>query len=388
MTGIRDYRCSLLVPRFAPFPMPSPTAKDIFYMKMALRLARKGLGRTSPNPMVGSVVVRKERVVGQGFHQKAGGPHAEPRAIAQAGKEAKGATLYVNLEPCNHFGRTPPCTQAIIESGIKKVVFGLSDPNPGVKGGGGDWLRSRGIEVVRGVLEEDCRRLNEVYIKWITTGLPFVILKAAVSLDGRIATRTGDSKWISNERSRLLVHQLRNQADGVLVGIRTVITDDPLLTVRLPRGKIKDPLRIVLDPQLRIPPKARILEGPARTLIVSGTKIRNPKRRTLEQKGVEILTLPDRGGQISIKKLLIRLGRRGITSLVVEGGAEVYGSFLKERLVDKLFVFIAPCLIGGRKAIGMIGGAGITRMTEAIRLKEMSVKPWSGDILVEAYPET
>ncbi|MBI4766645.1 MAG: bifunctional diaminohydroxyphosphoribosylaminopyrimidine deaminase/5-amino-6-(5-phosphoribosylamino)uracil reductase RibD [Deltaproteobacteria bacterium] len=357
-------------------------------MKMALRLARKGLGRTSPNPMVGAVVVRKGRVVGQGFHQKAGGPHAEPMAIAQAGKEAKGATLYVNLEPCNHFGRTPPCTQAIIESGIKKVVFGLADPNPVVKGGGADRLQSQGIKVVRGVLEEDCRRLNEVYIKWITTGLPFVILKAAVSLDGRIATRTGDSKWISNERSRLRVHHLRNRVDGVVVGIRTVITDDPLLTVRLPRGKIKDPLRIVLDPQLRISLKARILEGPAKTLIVSGTKVRDQKRQKLEKKGVEILSLPARGGQISIKELLTDLGRRGITSLLVEGGAEVYGSFLKERLVDKLIIFIAPCLIGGRKAVGMIGGAGITRMTEAIRLKEMSVKPWSGDILVEAYPET
>jgi diaminohydroxyphosphoribosylaminopyrimidine deaminase/5-amino-6-(5-phosphoribosylamino)uracil reductase len=371
-----------------PPTMSSPVSTDIQYMKKAIVLARKGLGRTSPNPMVGAVLVRKGRVVGQGFHQKAGGPHAEPIAIARAGKEAKGATLYVNLEPCNHFGRTPPCTQAIIKSGIKKVVFGLSDPNPSVKGGGGDWLQSQGIEVVRGVLEEECRRLNEVYIKWITTGLPFVILKAAVSLDGRIATRTGDSKWISNERSRLLVHHLRNQVDGVVVGIRTVIADNPLLTVRLSRGKIKDPLRIVLDPRLRIPLKARILEGPAKTLIVSGTRDRNPKRQNLEKKGVVIFSLPERGGQISIKELLIQLGRQGITSLLVEGGAEVYGSFLKEHLVDKLIIFIAPCLIGGRKAVGMIGGAGIARMTEALRLKEMSVKPWSGDILVEAYPET
>ncbi len=243
---------------------------DVAFMKKAVNLARKGLGRTSPNPMVGAVVVRKGIVVGQGFHQKAGGPHAERIALAQAGGKARGATLYVNLEPCNHFGRTPPCTQAILESGIKKVVFGMTDPNPTVKGGGAAWLRSQGIDLVQGVLEEECRRLNEVYVKWITTGLPFVILKAAVSLDGRIATRTGDSKWISNEHSRLLVHRIRNQVDGVLVGIGTVVKDDPLLTVRLSRGKIRDPLRIVIDPRLRISKKARILSSAGKTLIISG----------------------------------------------------------------------------------------------------------------------
>jgi diaminohydroxyphosphoribosylaminopyrimidine deaminase/5-amino-6-(5-phosphoribosylamino)uracil reductase len=369
--------------------MTSPARIDIHYMKKAITLARKGLGRTSPNPLVGAVVVvRKGTIIGQGFHQKAGGPHAEPIAIAQAGKAAKGATLYVNLEPCNHLGRTPPCTQAVLESGIKKVVFGLSDPNPRVKGGGADWLRSQGVEVVQGVLEEDCRRLNEVYIKWISTGLPFVILKAAVSLDGRIATRTGDSKWISNERSRVLVHRIRNQVDGILVGIGTVVKDDPSLTVRLPRGEVKNPLRIVLDPRLRISPEARILEGPAQTLIVSGTRVLDYKKRKLEERGAEILSLPDRDGRVSIQDLLIHLGRRGITSLLVEGGAEVYSSFLNEHQVDKLILFIAPCLIGGRKAVGMIGGTGIAYMNEAIRFKEMNVKLWSGDILVEAYPET
>ncbi|OGP51372.1 MAG: riboflavin biosynthesis protein RibD [Deltaproteobacteria bacterium RBG_13_43_22] len=368
--------------------MPSFAPKDIQYMKMALRLARKGLGRTSPNPVVGAVVVRKGMVVGQGFHQKAGGPHAEPIALAQAGEKARGATLYISLEPCNHFGRTPPCTQAILESGIRKVVFGMADPNPAVAGRGADWLSSRGIDVVQGVLEEDCRRLNEVYIKWIKTGLPFVILKAAVSLDGRIATRTGDSKWISNEKSRLLVHGIRNQVDGVLVGIGTVVKDDPWLTVRLPRGKIKDPLRIVLDPRLRIPLKARILKGPAKTVIITGGKVVSDKRQAIEKKGVEILSLPCRDGHISIKKMMTLLGKKGITSLLVEGGAEVYGAFLDERQADKLVVFITPCLIGGRKAKGMIGGIGAASISEALRFKEMKVKSWAGDILVEAYPET
>ncbi|MGA3085364.1 MAG: bifunctional diaminohydroxyphosphoribosylaminopyrimidine deaminase/5-amino-6-(5-phosphoribosylamino)uracil reductase RibD [Thermodesulfobacteriota bacterium] len=360
-------------------------------MKKVINLARKGLGRTSPNPMVGAVVVRKEIVVGQGFHQKAGGPHAERIALAQAGGKARGATLYVNLEPCNHFGRTPPCTQEIFESGIKKVVFGMTDPNPNVKGGGAAWLRSQGIDVVQGVLEEECRRLNEVYVKWITTGLPFVILKAAVSLDGRIATRTGDSKWISNEHSRLLVHRIRNQVDGILVGIGTVVKDDPLLTVRLAKGKIRDPLRIVIDPRLRIPKKARTLNSSVKTLIISGAgggaglPIR--KRQELESKDVEILPLPERDGHISIKELLTHLGRRGITSLLIEGGAEVYTSFLSERQVDKLIIFISPCLIGGRKAVGMIGGTGVAKISEAVRLKKMKFKSSAGDILVEAYPE-
>jgi len=360
---------------------------DVAFMKKAINLARKGLGRTSPNPMVGALVVQKGMVVGQGFHPKAGGHHAERIALTQAGGKARGSTLYVNLEPCNHFGRTPPCTQAIFESGIKRVVFGMTDPNPTVKGGGASWLRSQGIDVIQGVLEEDCRRLNEVYVKWITTGLPFVILKAAVSLDGRIATRTGDSKWISNEHSRLQVHRIRNQVDGVLIGIGTVVKDDPLLTVRLPRGKIRDPLRIVIDPRLRISKKARILSSSGKTLIVSGAQVPIRKRQELETKAVEILCLSERDGHISIKELLTHLGRRGITSLLIEGGAEVYSAFLNEQQVDKLVIFIAPCLIGGRKAVGMIGGTGVAKISEAVQLKKMRVKSLAGDILVEAYPE-
>lgn len=354
---------------------------------MALRLARRGWGRTSPNPMVGALVVRKGIVVGQGFHQKAGGPHAERMALAAAGDKAKGATLYLNLEPCNHFGRTPPCTHAILEKGIKRVVFGMTDPNPTVKGGGAVFLRSRGIEVVPGVLEEECRRLNEVFIKWITTGLPFVLLKSAISLDGRIATHTGDSKWISNEPSRGLVHRLRNRMDGIVVGIGTVLKDDPQLTVRLTRGKIKDPLRIIIDPHLRISPRARILEGPQKTLVVSGDRAAISKKQALEEKGVEVLSLPEKEGHVSLYDLMGLLGRKGITSLLVEGGSEIYSSFLKEKQVDKLILFIAPLLIGGKKAKGMIGGIGAATISEAIRLKEMKVTSWSGDILVEAYPE-
>jgi diaminohydroxyphosphoribosylaminopyrimidine deaminase/5-amino-6-(5-phosphoribosylamino)uracil reductase len=236
-------------------------------------------------------------------------------------------------------------------------------------------------------LERECQRLNEVFVKWITTGLPFVILKAATSLDGRIATRTGDSKWISNDQSRKLVHQIRNRVDGVLVGIGTVQQDDPLLTVRLTKGKIKDPLRIVIDLRLRIPLKARILADPGNTLIVSGEQAPISRRKALESKGVEILALPERQGRISIKEILSVLGRRGLTSLLVEGGAEVYGSFFRERQIDKLVLFLAPLMIGGQKAKEMIGGAGVSQVTEALRFREMKVKSWFGDILVEAYPE-
>jgi diaminohydroxyphosphoribosylaminopyrimidine deaminase / 5-amino-6-(5-phosphoribosylamino)uracil reductase len=360
---------------------------DIRYMKLALHLARKGIGRTSPNPMVGAVVVTQGTIAGQGFHRKAGLPHAEREALARAGEKARGATLYVNLEPCNHFGRTPPCTQLIFEEGIKRVVFGLADPNPGVKGGGAAFLRSRGIEVVPGVLEEECRQLNEVFVRWITSGRPFVFLKAAISLDGRIATWTGDSKWISNEHSRRKVHQLRNQVDGIVVGIGTVLKDDPQLTVRLPRGKTKDPWRIIIDPRLRISPQARVLEGPGRTLIATGHQGSPDKRQILEEKGVEVLVLPEKDGHISIRDLLGHLGRKGITSLLVEGGAEIYGSFLQEKQVDKLVLFIAPLLIGGKYSKGMIGGTGADRIAEAIRLQNMKVSRVWGDILVEAYLE-
>lgn len=356
-------------------------------MKMALRLARRGRGRTSPNPMVGAVVVRKGEVVGQGFHLQTGQPHAERIALSEAGEKAKGATLYVNLEPCNHFGRTAPCTEIILESGVKKVVFGMTDPNPKVRGGGADLLRSRGIEVVAGVLDQECRRLNEGFIKWITTGLPFVILKAAVSLDGRIATRTGDSKWISSESSRRLVHRMRTVADGVLVGIGTVKEDDPSLTVRLARGKIKDPIRIIIDPLLRISEKARILEGPVKTWVVTGVQVSQAKKRRLEAKGVEVLPISVRKGRMAIQELLALLGQKGITSLFVEGGAEIYASFLNQKQVDKLFLFIAPCLIGGQKAKGMVGGEGVKTVAEAFCFREIQVKLRAGDILVEAYPE-
>lgn len=367
--------------------MNTVDSNDKKFMRAALVLAKKGLGWTSPNPAVGAVVVRRGKIVGRGYHQRAGGPHAETVALNQAGKKAEGATLYVTLEPCNHFGRTPPCTLAILESGIRRVVYGLNDPNPHVKGGGGEWLRARGITVVQGVLEEECRRLNEVYIKWIATGLPFVILKAAVSLDGRIATRTGDSQWISGELSRLWVHRLRNRVDAVLVGIGTVLKDDPRLTVRLPGKRVKDPLRVVIDPRLRLPLKAKLLADPTRVIVATKAPLPRRKGESLKKMGVELLLLPEKEGRLSLQALLTHLGRKGVTSLLVEGGAETFAGFLEEGQADKIMVFIAPCLIGGQKAPGLIGGVGPERIAQAHRLKEMRVKTIGRDILVEAYPE-
>jgi len=355
------------------------------YLRQALRLARKGSGRTSPNPLVGAVVVRGGQVVGAGYHQKAGGPHAERIALEQAGRKARGATLYVNLEPCNHTGRTPPCTEAILESGVKEVVFGMEDPNPRVAGGGGPYLRSQGIEVSGGLLERECRALNEVYLKWVTTGLPFVTLKAALSLDGKIATRSGDSQWISNEQSRARVHRLRSRVDGILVGIGTVLADDPLLTPRLSRKKNRTPLRVIVDPQLKIPLPAQLFSDPGPVLIAAAEGAPKKKAADLRRKGVEIVLFPTKGGRIDLKALLAYLGQKEVTGLLVEGGAEIFSSFLSEGLADRLWLFYAPILIGGQSAKGMVGGRGVATVAEALRLERLKWRSLGGDFFVEGY---
>jgi diaminohydroxyphosphoribosylaminopyrimidine deaminase / 5-amino-6-(5-phosphoribosylamino)uracil reductase len=355
------------------------------YLRQTLRLARRGLGRTSPNPMVGAVVVRGGQVVGAGYHQKAGGPHAERIALAQAGRKARGATLYVNLEPCHHTGRTPPCTAAILESGIRRVVFGMEDPNQRVSGGGGAFLRSRGVEVRSGVLEGECRTLNEVFVKWATTGLPFVTLKAALSLDGKIATWRGDSQWISNEASRARVHRLRSRVDGILVGIGTVLADDPLLTPRISRKTIRTPLRVIVDPRLRIPLSARLFSDPGPVLIAAGERAPKRKGAELKRKGVEVVFLPDPRGRFDLKPLLAYLGQKEVASLLVEGGAEIFASFLNEKLADRLWLFYGPILIGGQSAKGMIGGRGAATVAEALRLDRLKWRTLGHDFFVEGY---
>ena len=365
----------------------SLTKEDERFMRRALRLAARGIGHTSPNPVVGALVVKGGQVVGEGYHRQAGSPHAEIHALDNAGDQAKSATLYVTLEPCNHQGRTPPCTEVIVRSGVGRVVVGCTDPNPRVAGGGAEYLRRRGIKVDVGILEEDCLRLNEPFIKHVTTGLPLVIAKMAASLDGKIATHLGDSHWISNERSRQFVHNLRHAVDAILVGVGTVVADNPQLTARLSSRKGKNPLRIILDTHLRTPVDSLVVcqtkETP--TIVASGPKPYKKRREELEGKGVEVLSLPLMRGRVSLPELLKHLGNRDITSLLVEGGAEVHGGFFYDNLVDKVYLFFAPKIIGGNRAVPMVGGFGVGKVAEALTLKNLTIRRFDDDIMVEGY---
>ncbi len=354
-------------------------------MRRALELAAKALGRTSPNPAVGAVIVRNGRIIGEGFHRRAGLPHAEREALRHLSGSARGATIYVNLEPCSHHGRTPPCVDALVEAGVKRVVVGMVDPNPLVRGRGLRRLRRAGIAVETSVLREECERINEDFVCFIRTGRPFVTLKLAASLDGRIATASGDSQWISGERSRRLVHELRNRVDAVLVGAETVRTDDPQLTCRIRGGR--DPLRVILDGHLSIAPTARVCtqRSTALTLIaVSENHGQEEKQTQLEAQGVQILSLPGTGGHIPLRLLLIELGRRGHKSVLIEGGGRIAAAALREGVVDKVLFFYAPLLLGG-EGRAMIGPLGIDRVAAGQKLHTMAVERIGKDILVAAY---
>jgi len=360
--------------------------RDKEYMKRALELARKGLGKTSPNPAVGAVLVKEGKVIGEGYHERAGGPHAEIRALEAAGSQAQGATLYVTLEPCCHYGRTPPCTQALIEAGVKRVVVAMLDPNPRVQGKGCRILREAGIEVEVGLLEQEARRLNEAYIKFITCGLPWVTLKVACSLDGKIATRTGASRWITGEEAREKVHRLRNIHDAVLTGVGTIIADNPRLTVRLQEEGVRDPVRVILDSTLRIPLDAQVLHlsSPAPTLIATTPRAREEIKRQLEDMGVEVLTVPEEEGRVAWMPLLKELARRGIMSVLIEGGAAINASALNSRIVDKAVFFLAPKILGGEE-IPAVGGRGIDSLEEAWELKDLEIELCGRDIMISGY---
>jgi len=362
---------------------------DEDYMKLALELAGKAKGRTSPNPMVGAVVVKDGKIVGQGYHREAGQPHAEVNALNKAGKEAEGATLYLNLEPCVHYGRTPPCTKRIIESGIKRVVMAIEDPNPLNSGRGAKELRETGIEVEVGPLADQAAKLNEVYIKYITTKRPFVILKSAMSLDGRIATRTGDSKWITSESSRAYVHQLRGELDAILVGIETILRDNPRLTVRTqdpgPRIPVKNPIRIIVDSRARVPSDAKVLDGEAPTLVAVTKYAPAEKLNELKRRGAGVLIVDDKARRINLDKLMVELGRSEITSVLIEGGGQVNASALADGIVDKVLFFIAPKIIGGARAPGPVAGEGPAKLNQAIGLRNISLRRFGDDILVEGY---
>ena len=357
-------------------------------MDMALDLAARGTGHTSPNPLVGAVVVKDRQVVGCGYHKRFGGPHAEVNALDEAGDKARGATLYVTLEPCNHTGKTPPCTEKILAAGIRRVVVAMRDPNPGVKGGGNACLRAAGLEVVEGVALEAARRQNEFFIKHSRTGKPFVILKCAATLDGRIATRTGDAQWVSGPESRRFVHELRHAVDGILVGVGTVKADDPSLTTRLPDGRGRDPQRIILDTRLSIPLNARVLTQPseADTILVAGTDVAPDARRKAEAAGARVMTVPCRDGKVDLRAALERLGAEGLASILVEGGSQVSGSALRAGLVDKLYFFYAPKLLGGDDGIPICRGPGATRMQDCLTVGRITLHRFGEDVLIEGYP--
>lgn len=359
--------------------------RDATFMQRALDLAAKGLGRTSPNPAVGAVIVRGENVIGEGFHRRAGLPHAEIEALKRVRGAVKGATLYVTLEPCSHHGRTPPCADAVVSAGLKRVVVGMLDPNPLVQGRGIRRLRRAGIEVKIGVLRERCERLNEDFTTLIQTGRPMVTLKLAASLDGRIAAASGDSQWISNDLSRHLVHELRNRMDAIIVGAETVRTDDPQLTCRIRGGR--DPLRIVLDGRLSINPSARICtqDSTAKTLIVTTEdQAQSRKRKELEERGVEVFCLPGEQGRVRLVSLLQELGQRGLKSVLIEGGGQVAAAALQERVVDKVFFFYGPKLLGG-DGRPMIGSLGIDRVAAGLKLHTIELHRFRDDILVTGY---
>jgi diaminohydroxyphosphoribosylaminopyrimidine deaminase/5-amino-6-(5-phosphoribosylamino)uracil reductase len=354
-------------------------------MQQALQIAAYAAGRTSPNPLVGAVIVKDGRVVGQGWHRKAGTEHAEIHALRQAGELAAGATIYVTLEPCSHYGRTGPCSKALIDAGIQRVVIAMLDPNPLVAGKGVAMLKAAGIEVETGLLQAQAERLNEVFLKWIMTKMPFVVMKTAMTLDGKIATAAGNSKWISNEVSRRRVHELRDVYDGILVGIGTVLADDPALTTRLDSPSGKNPLRIVVDSRARTPLTAKVVtDGQAETLIAVTAAAEAAKVEALRQAGVEVLVVND-GQQVDLKQLFCLLGERGVCSIFVEGGARINYSLLKAGLVDKVYTFIAPKMVGGSSAPGPVGGDGVETLDQAFLLENVETELLAGDILVSGY---
>jgi len=341
---------------------------DVRWMRRALELAARGTGETNPNPVVGCVLVREGGVVGEGYHRRAGGPHAEVLALRRAGAVARGATLYVNLEPCSHHGRTPPCAPRIVEAGVKRVVTAFRDPNPRVSGRGLAVLRAGGVEVTVGVLEGDARRLNERFIRAARMWRPFVLLKAAMTLDGRIATARGESQWITSPAQRRAARRLRRLHDGVLVGIGTILADDPLL---LPEPRVRRPFhRVVLDSTLRLPLSSRLVaSAPLSPVWVLTQKERRPKQARLEARGVTVLNAPAGRGRVALPWALQALRERGLWSLMVEGGSEVLGSFLREELFDEVALFRAPVLLGGRGSLPAFGGPDPLRIGDAVRLR-------------------
>lgn len=361
--------------------------QDEIYMQRALELALMAQGRTSPNPIVGAVIVRDGQVVGEGYHHRAGTPHAEINALKDAGDLARGATLYVTLEPCSHYGKTPPCANALVEAGIKRVVTAVLDPNPLVRGHGIEILNKAFIETTVGICEQQARKINEFFFKYITTGMPFVTLKMAMTLDGKIATKNGDSKWISNEYSRGFVHELRNIYDAVMVGIGTVLKDNPRLNTRLERKDIRNPVRIIIDGGLDLPLDSNIAQSAVSqpTILFCAEDSPKHKAHQLQEKGIKIIETEGTRDAIVLEAVLESLGRMNICSVLAEGGAEINGYLMEHKLADKIHWFIAPKLAGGRQAPSPIGGTGVERMSDACKVTNLELQKFGEDILITGY---
>lgn len=360
---------------------------DVKYMKIALELARQGQGKTSPNPMVGAVIVRDHQIVGQGFHKKAGTEHAEILALQEAGENAQGATIYVTLEPCSHYGKTPPCAPALVKAGVKRAVIACLDPNPKVAGQGLKILQDNNIETTVGILREEALLLNEVFFKYITDQTPFMVLKTAMTLDGKIAAFSGDSRWISGDKSRYFVHKLRNTYDAVMVGIGTVLADNPRLNTRLEEQEQKDPVRIIVDGNLDIPLDSQIIQtADGQPTIILTSKVNNKsKAEALGGIGVKIIELGGTAEQVPVEKALPLLAEMKICSILVEGGARLNAYLLEKKLIDKVFWFVAPKIIGGSNAPSPVAGQGIALMNDAIKLENVEYQIIGSDILITGY---
>ncbi len=356
---------------------------DFFYIKRTLALAERAKGKTSPNPLVGALLVKNNRILAEGYHKKAGTPHAEVIAIEKAGEKTPGSTLYVSLEPCCHKDkRTPPCTDKIISSGVKEVVVAMKDPNPKVAGKGIALLQKAGVLVRSGILEERARKLNEPYIKYITTGIPFVILKVAMTLDGKIATPAGESKWITGEKARKMVHRLRGSVDAVMTAIGTVKADNPQLTCRV--SGYKNPVRIIIDPRLETRPDAQVAACPPETIIVaSKNTLCGSDLSAFQEKGISFMDFE--GETLDLHWLLGELGKRALTSVLVEGGSSLSSYSLEAGIVDKVMFFIAPKIMGGRDSFPAVGGKSFRNLKDAFRLRDMKTRQVGEDILIEGY---
>jgi diaminohydroxyphosphoribosylaminopyrimidine deaminase/5-amino-6-(5-phosphoribosylamino)uracil reductase len=360
--------------------------EDRKYIRRTISLAKRGMGWVNPNPLVGAVIVKNGRIIGQGYHAYFGGAHAEINAIENATENVKGATLYVTMEPCSHFGKTPPCTDALIASGIRKVVVGMQDPNPLVNGNGVKILEAAGIKVITGVEEKLILKMNERFIKFITTEKPFCTLKTAMTLDGKIATVENASRWISCEDSRKQVHELRQEYSAVMVGINTVLFDDPMLNTRRTRKKSKDPLKIIVDSSGKISPESKVLQmNPQLSIIATTDKMKVNKKRDLERLGAQVIICPQKEGKVDLGYLMFSLGKMGIDSVLLEGGSTIAFSALMSGIVNKVVSFIAPKIIGGADAPSPVGGEGLLKMEDAIAVNNWNYRKMGTDVMIEGY---